>query len=341
MKKWVIIGAISLIGCGKNDAPPPQDNHATHKDGMVLIHGGEFVMGFDGSLKTSDGEMFFQEEGPSHRVFVQSFWMDETEVTNREFARFVQETGYVTFAEQPLRATDLPPEQRKNLPPGPLHQGAMIFQKYADQDGSMRWWHWDPDANWRQPNGKGSSAKDDEPVVCVTHQDATAYAVWAKKRLPTEAEWEFAARGGLAGKTYVWGNDVKPGGKWLANVWQGDFPKENTAEDGFAGLAPVRSYPANGYDLYDMAGNVWEMCEDYWDPHAYTKDDQSDPHGPAGWINLENGLRCDGAISRVIKGGSFLCSDQYCFRFRPASRQGMAADSPTNHIGFRCARSDE
>lgn len=305
-------------------------------------------MGSSGHFDTPFGPKDFPEERPVHTVKVGSFWIDETEVTNRQFARFVEETKYVTFAERPVKPEDFPAEARANLPSGPLHQGAIVFVENIKPDANpntpgeyLNWWRWDPDANWRAPQGKGSSIQDIEnhPVVCITYDDAVAYAKWAGKRLPSEAEWEFAARGGLEGKTYTWGDSLQPDGKWMANTWQGEFPSKNTKDDGFISTAPAKSFPPNNYGLYDMAGNVWEICSDLYDPEYFTTCDPNNPQGPETWIYRDTSQRSQGAPHHVTKGGSFLCHISYCMRYRPAARHSQDTESPTNHTGFRCVKS--
>jgi formylglycine-generating enzyme required for sulfatase activity len=317
------------------------------RDGMVRLPGGTFTMGHDGSFETPYGTKTFPEEGPSHRVTVKGFWIDETEVTNAQFAEFVKATQHVTFAERVVKAEDFPEESRENLPAATFTNGGIVFRENAHIEGdpnipgrAIEWWRWDPKASWRQPAGEGSSieGKDDHPVVCVTYEDAAAYAKWAGKRLPTEAEWEYAARGGLEGKIYCWGDELKPGDRWMANTWQGEFPNKNSAEDGFTGTSPARHYPPNGYGLYDMAGNAWEICSDLFDPNYFTHCEPDNPQGPAVWVNRDTGRRGDGSIHRVTKGGSFLCHVSYCMRYRPAARHSLDTESPTNHTGFRCVR---
>ena len=240
--------------------------------GMVWIPGGEFSMG------STEGQ---PNETPVHLVRVKGFWMDETEVTNAEFRRFVEATNHVTQGEKSFDAKDYP-----NAPPEALKAGSLLFKM---TDGPvpltdhMRWWEFVPGADWRHPEGPGSDieGRDDHPVVCVSWDDANAYAKWVGKRLPTEAEWEFAARGGLKNNTYAWGEDFTPDGKIVANLWQGDFPHENTIEDGFAATAPVRSFPPNGYGLYDISGNVWEFVQDWYDPDYYIRSPEFSPSGPS------------------------------------------------------------
>jgi len=317
------------------------------KDGMVKIKGGSTTMGSEGSFETPYGQTECPEERPLRPIEVSDFWIDQTEVTNDQYAAFTKATGYVTFAEREAKLEDFPEEARSSLPEFPFNQGAMVFTPpetfegdVMDPSSFLAWWRWDPDANWRHPLGKGSdiSGKGDHPVVSLTYDDAAAYAKWAGKRLPTEAEWEFAARGGLKGKTYSWGDELKPGDKWMANTFHGEFPTKDTAEDGFAGSAPVKSFPPNGYGLYDMAGNAWEICSDFYDPEYPSHCDKCDPKGPETWFNRDAGRRNVGVPSHVTKGGSFLCHISYCMRYRPGARHSTEADSPANHVGFRCVR---
>jgi len=345
MKPFVISLLILpfVVSCGKKNGTAVEQ--AEKKDGMFHVVGGTYQMGSSGELETPFGPKRFPEEAPVRTITVPGFWIDETEVTNRQFAEFVKATGYVTFAERVAKPEDFPAEARASLPAG-LHQGSLVFTKPEAPVGdpntanSNSWWRWDPDANWRRPSGKDSSieGKDDHPVVCVNFEDAGAYAKWAGKRLPTEAEWEFAARGGLAGKTYVWGDEMKPGDRWMANTFQGEFPEADSAADGFASTAPVKTFPANGYGLYDMAGNVWEICSDFYDPEYPTHCSKDNPKGPATWINRQTNLISGGTAHHVIKGGSYLCHISYCMRYRPAARHSLEEDSPANHTGFRCVK---
>jgi formylglycine-generating enzyme required for sulfatase activity len=292
---------------------------------MVWVPGGAFRM----------GDAFFGDAQPVHAVRVDGFWMDRHEVTNEEFARFVAATGYVTLAERKPDPKTLPPD----APAEGFQAGSIVFTP-PDQDVDLndvrQWWRYVPGANWRHPEGPGSDLKGREqhPVVHTCWYDAMAYAKWAGKRLPTEAEWEFAARGGLDQKPYCWGDDLKPGGKWMANVWQGRFPSQNTKEDGFERTAPVGSFPANGYGLYDMAGNVWEWCLDWYRPDYYEHSPRDNPRGPDASFDPQE----PGTPKRVQRGGSFLCSDQYCVRYRPGGRGKGGVDSAQSHLGFRCIR---
>jgi len=304
----------------KQSQPPPGEA----PEGMVWIPGGKFLMGSD-SGKPS--------ERPVHEVAVDGFWMDRHEVTNAQFARFVEATRYVTIAERQLNPKDFPGVPSSELVPfSPVFtppEGAVNYRR-------PNWWKPVQGAYWRRPEGLGSSikGKENHPVVHVCWHDAVAYCKWAGKRLPTEAEWEFAARGGLVQKEFVWGDELKPGGKWMANIWQGDFPKTNTVEDGFAATAPSMSFPPNGYGLYDMSGNVWEWCEDWYNPHYYSVSPTVNPQGP-----LRGAPAADADIpAKVQRGGSFLCDDTYCWNYRPYSRHSSTPDSAANHIGFRCVK---
>src|SRR5262245_60453096 len=303
--------------------------------GMVWVEGGEFTMG-------SDHDDAWNEERPAHRVQVDGFWIDTAEVTNAQFRAFVDATGYVTTAEKPPDLDELlrqlppgrpPPEKEKLVP------GSLVFRPPAgpvDTRDFSQWWKWTPGACWKHPEGPGSDleGKDDHPVVHVSWYDATAYARWAGKRLPTEAEWEFAARGGLDNQPYTWGDEPPGDDRILANLWQGPFPHGNTVADGFARTAPVRSFPPNGYGLFDMAGNVWEWCADWYDRELYVRRAKRvtvNPQGPDRPPVPE----------RVHKGGSFLCNDRYCSRYRPSARHGTSPDTGMQHLGFRCAMSRE
>jgi formylglycine-generating enzyme required for sulfatase activity len=278
---------------------------------------------------------------PVHEVKVKGFWIDRTDVTNEEFARFVKATGYVTVAEQPLNAKEFP-----NLAPEELAAGSVVFTPPAHPislENPLAWWQFVRGANWRHPDGPNSDlrGKENYPVVHIAWADAAAYANWAGKRLPTEAEWEFAARGGLDRQNYVWGNELKPGGRWKANTFQGHFPDHNTSEDGYAGIAPVASFEANGYGLYDMSGNVWQWVSDWYRPDYYAQLHQDggvafDPHGPRDSYDPQE----PGVQKRVQKGGSFLCTDQYCERYMPGARGKGDPETGTNHLGFRCVRSN-
>ena len=299
------------------------------KEGMAFISGGTFMMGSD---------RHYPEEAPAHRVSVGAFWMDTHTVTNAQFSRFVEETGHVTLAEKPANADDYPGAIPEMLVPS-----SVVFRKASgpvDMRNPYNWWTYVSGADWRHPHGPDSSLDglSDHPVVQVAIEDAEAYAKWVGKSLPTEAEWEFAARGGLDGAEYCWGDEFTPDGKPMANTWQGAFPWQNQVTDGFEWTAPVGSFPPNGYGLHDMAGNVWEWTTDYFqdhqkivkscctldNPRGAKRDDSFDPRET---IRIPR---------RVMKGGSHLCAPNYCLRYRPAARMAQPIDTATCHLGFRC-----
>ena len=299
-------------------------------EGMVLIHGGTFRMGSDNH---------YPEEAPAHNVTVGSFWIDQYTVTNAKFSRFVEETGYVTSAERAPNAADYP-----GALPEMLVAASVMFRRpgfKVDLSNHYNWWAYVAGADWRHPLGPGSSLKGlhKHPVVHIAYEDAEAYATWAGKELPTEAEWEFAARGGLEGAEFTWGDEFMPGEKHMANSWQGDFPNENLLEDGFEWTAPVGSYPANGYGLYDMAGNVWEWTTDWYQEHNKIQQTCCGSFNPRGGKREESFDPCQPDIEiprKVMKGGSFLCAPNYCKRYRPAARMAQPVDTSTCHLGFRC-----
>jgi sulfatase modifying factor 1 len=305
---------------------------------MVWIPGGEFSMGAkDPPVRTEAGMAACADARPVHRVYVDGFFMDATDVTNDAFARFADTTGYVTVAERKPRAEDFPGAPAENLIPGsvvfspPDHPVAL--------HNHLQWWAYVGGANWRHPQGAVSDLrnKGSYPVVHVAYEDAEAYAKWAGKRLPTEAEWEFAARGGLSGKPYVWGDEFRPAGKWMANTHQGSFPSHDTASDGYAGISPVAQYPPNGYGLYDMAGNVWQWTSDWYRPDYYrllalTGCVARNPPGPDSPHDPSE----PGQAKKVHRGGSFLCTDQYCARYVVGTRGKGEVSTGTNHLGFRC-----
>jgi len=312
---WLVVAA----GCA-GPARVPVDTA-----GMVWIEGGEAVLG----SQTGDAD------APLHRVALDGFWIDATEVTNAEFARFVAATGYRTDAERTPTAAELP-----GVPEDLLVAGSLVFMPpdgATDLAEFWRWWRYVPGACWRQPDGPGSSieGKEDHPVIHVSHRDALAYCEWANKRLPTEAEWEYAARGGLDQKRYVWGDEARPGDRWMTNIWQGEFPTENTAVDGYLTTAPVLSFPTNGFGLSGMSGNVWEWCADLYHPRGYDvgEDAARNPKGPdASHDPMEPGV-----VKHVMRGGSFLCSDVYCLGYLPGTRMKSTPDTSLCHTGFRCA----
>ncbi|WP_227686863.1 formylglycine-generating enzyme family protein [Spirosoma arboris] len=294
---------------------------------MVLIKGSSFQM----------GSAEFPDAKPVHAVTVNSFWMDTHEVTNAQFDAFVKATGYRTVAERPLNPADYP-----GVPADKLVPGSAVFTPPAHPvslQNPLQWWQYVPGANWRHPQGPQSNlvGKGNEPVVQVCYEDAAAYARWAGKRLPTEAEWEFAARAGRKNTTYYWGNTLKPAGKWVANIFQGSFPAKNTLDDGYAALAPVKTFPANPNGLYDMDGNVWEWCSDLYRPDYYQKSLSVNPKGPKDSFDPDE----PGTVKHVQRGGSFLCSDQYCIRYKAGSRGKGETTSASNNLGFRCVRTAE
>lgn len=304
------------------------DLRSSLPSGLTWLDGGEFGMGSD---------QFYPEEAPAHRVKVGGFWISPTQVTNREFAAFARATGYKTVAERPLDPADFPGAPVENLV-----AGSMVFTGTAgpvDLKHISQWWAWTPGANWRRPFGPGSSIGDraEHPVVHVAFEDAEAYAEWADARLPTEAEWEFAARGGLEGTRFAWGDEPEGPGEHRANYWHGEFPWR--ADAGYGSTAPVGSFPANGFGLFDMAGNVWEWTSDWYQGHQETTCcAPEDPRGGTPEGSLEEGSQF-AVPRRVVKGGSFLCADSYCQRYRPAARRAQAIDTGMSHIGFRVAGS--
>jgi formylglycine-generating enzyme required for sulfatase activity len=307
---------------------------------MVWIPGGEYSMGSNVSSDTlcSIGGVT-RDSQPEHRVYVEAFWMDATEVTNEQFGKFVAATGYKTIAEIAPTKEEFP-----TAPPENLIAGSTVFTATPGEvklDAYLQWWRYVAGADWRHPTGPESNidGREKYPVVQIAYDDAAAYAKWAGKRLPTEAEWEFAARGGEAGQVYPWGNELKPGGKFQANIFQGKFPVEkgDTAEDGFHGIAPVAQYAPNPYGLYDVAGNVWEWCSDWYRVDTYARqklaaDVTRNPTGPSTPYDPAEPTE----KKRVHRGGSFLCTDQYCTRYMVGTRGKGEQHSASNHIGFRC-----
>ena len=306
---------------------------------MVLIPGGTFAMGSDlpGSRR---------DEQPVVQVTLDPFWMDECDVTNAEFRKFVDATGYKTIAERPIDWEEI----KKTVPPGTpkppdeqLRPGSVTFSPRPESDAKVEesWLAWTVGADWQHPEGPASDLKgrENHPVVLIAWDDAAAYAKWAGKRLPTEAEWEYAARGGLAGKRFAWGDEFTPSGKFMANTWTGTFPSKNTAEDGFAGTSPVKSFPANGYGLYDMGGNVWNWCGDWYRVDTLARAKLAgtcvNPTGPTSSYSPSHPDQQE----RVIKGGSFLCHADYSEGYRPSARRGSPIDTGMSNIGFRCAKS--
>jgi len=298
--------------------------------GMSRIPGGAFTMGSNDH---------YPEEAPAHRVRVDPFWIDRYTVTNREFARFVEATGYVTLAERPANPADYPGAKPELLAPS-----SVMFRKAKeriDLTDHYNWWIYVAGADWRHPRGPGSTIKGlwKHPVVHVAFEDAEAYAAWAGKALPTEAEWEFAARGGLEGAEFTWGDEFTPGNRHMANTWQGEFPWQNLLQDGYEGTAPVGAFPPNGYGLYDMAGNVWEWTTDWYQDHgriAKSCCTLENPRGGDPDASRDPRLPDVRIPRKVMKGGSHLCAPNYCRRYRPAARMPQGIDTSTCHLGFRC-----
>ncbi|HMQ47624.1 MAG TPA: formylglycine-generating enzyme family protein [Saprospiraceae bacterium] len=334
----VIFPAIILISaCTSSSAPAAMDKDTPAHSGMVLVPAGTLSMGGDNAQADAN-------EFPKHPVAIQAFWMDATEVTNQQFKAFVDATNYQTIAERPIVWSEI----QSALPPGTpkppdslLQPGALVFRPTATAvplDHPGLWWHWTIGANWKHPEGPDSSIEDkmDHPVVQIAWEDALAYAKWANKRLPTEAEWEWAARGGLENNIYPWGNEAVSSDKPQANFWQGLFPYENTLQDGYFTTAPVAQFPPNAYGLYDMAGNVWEWCGDWFDFNYYSQSDASSSNtlGPQKGYNPYMPHQQE----KVMRGGSFLCNDDYCSGYRNARRMGSSPDTGLNHAGFRCVR---
>src|SRR5918994_2195932 len=299
-------------------------------DGMRWVPPGTFAMG---------SEDFYPEERPVHPVRVDGFWNDEHPVAVRDFRRFVKATGYVTVAERPLAAEDYPDADPELLVPGSL-----VFRPTrgpVSLDDYRNWWSYVPGACWHRPDGPASDTytRGRHPVTQVAFEDAAAYAAWAGKELPSEAEWERAARGGLEGAEYAWGDELTPGGRHMANVWQGEFPMVNLVEDGWEYTAPVRSFPPNGYGLFQVSGNVWEWTTDWYQDHtaAVTRPccTADNPRGATREASVD-GSDPAAIPRRVMKGGSHLCAPNYCRRYRPAARMAQAVDTSTSHLGFRC-----
>ena len=323
----------------ENDSAAPGPAPA----GMVWIPGGEFSMGAidPGGLGRLPMDTVADAQ-PVHRVYVDGYWMDETEVTNAQFAAFVAATGYVTVAEQAPTVEEFP-----GVPPEALVAGSAVFTPPPARvalTGHLQWWRYQPGADWRHPEGPGSdlAGRESHPVVHVAYEDAAAYVQWAGRRLPTEAEFEFAARGGLTGQPYAWGHEMHPGGEPMANTYQGVFPVEDTGEDGHAGVSPVRRFPANGYGLFDMTGNVWEWVGDWYRPDYYSRLAADgavarNPRGPASSFDPAE----PGVPKRVQRGGSFLCTDQYCARYLVGTRGKGEVRSAAGNVGFRTVMSPD
>ena len=338
------LSSLNVVNAGSGGTflptrPNPTRSPSASPAGMVWIPGGEFSMGaMDPPATTEAGMHGAMDAHPIHRVYVDGFFMDATDVTNAQFERFVKATGYVTVAEKKPRAEDFP-----GAPPENLIAGSVVFSPPdhpVPLNNHFQWWSFVKGANWRHPLGPTSTIKGKEnfPVVHIAYEDALAYARWAGKRLPTEAEWEFAARGGLSGKTYPWGDDFRPQGKWMANTHQGNFPNTDTGADGYVGIAPVAQFSPNAYGLYDMAGNVWQWTSDWYRPDYYAQFVESkvarNPQGPDSSFDPSE----PDQPKKVQRGGSFLCTDQYCSRYVVGTRGKGEVSTGTNHLGFRCVK---
>jgi formylglycine-generating enzyme len=318
-----------MDGCREPLSPARPENGLA---GMTFLSGGSFAMGSNDH---------YPEERPVHRVAVDAFWIEQMPVTNAMFRRFVDATGYVTTAEVAPKASEYP-DARKEL----LRPGSLVFVRPSgpvDLRDFHNWWTWVIGADWRHPRGPNSTVtrRENYPVVHVSYADVEAYANWAGKELPTEAEWEFAARGGLDAAEFAWGHEFIPGGRYMANTWQGEFPWHNSKADGFEGTSPVGSFPPNGYGLFDMIGNVWEWTVDWYAPRHRGEQVSSccAPRNPRGGVEAESYDACNPGVRiprKVLKGGSHLCSPNYCRRYRPAARFAQPIDTSTCHVGFRC-----
>ncbi len=326
---------LCFLGCKQKDSA--SENSATQKTETNIITSNKMVWIPGGTFKMGTDDAAFADAQPIHEVKIKGYWMDEHEVTNSEFAAFVKATNYITIAERPINPEDFP-----GVPAENLVAGSGVFSPpdhVVSLDDPIQWWRYVAGASWHHPFGPQSNIDGQEnfPVVHVCYNDAMEYAKWAGKRLPTEAEWEHAAQGGKPGQKYYWGNELKPGGKWAANIFQGNFPDKNTGEDGFIGVARVKSFAPNGNGLYDIDGNVWEWCNDFYRSDYYAKSPENNPQGPADSYDPDEPK----AVKRVQRGGSFLCSDQYCIRYRPGSRGKGEVNSGSNNLGFRCVKDDK
>lgn len=330
-KRGAAPGALGHVVPAKKEITPDPSSSSIDPNEMAWIPAGSFWMG---------NESGQSDEKPVHKVNLDGFWMDKTEVTNEQFDRFVRATGYITVAEKPPRAEDYP-----GVDPAMLVAGSIVFAEPTEEISSedlknpamhMLLWKYAHGANWRHPEGKDSTiqGREKHPVVHICWEDAMAYCQWAGKRLPTEAEWEYAARGGLDQKHFVWGDELLPAGKWNANIWQGKFPLENQLADGFRATGPVGTYSANAYGLFDMAGNVWEWCSDWYTPDYYSQSPDKNPPGPTTSFDPNE----PGVMKKVTRGGSFLCHESYCIGYRPSSRMKTSPDTGLSHTGFRCVK---
>ncbi len=356
---WILLSAVAWLGaaCSQQDAvassragalrlpflPTVANQTRAPKPapaGMVWIPGGEFSMGSDSASESLCGlPGVTQDSQPVQRVYVDGFWMDSTEVTNAQFEKFVTATGYRTIAEIVPTQEEFP-----TAPPENLVAGSTVFtptQAVVKLDDYFQWWRYEHGANWRHPEGPQSDilGREQHPVVHIAYDDAVAFAQWAGKRLPTEAEWEFAARGGAAGQLYAWGNELTPNGIWQANIYEGQFPVKDSGADGFAGIAPVAQFPPNAYGLFDTGGNVWEWVSDWYRPDTYARRKlegglSRNPQGPAAPYDPVEPTE----KKRVHRGGSFLCTDQYCTRYMVGTRGKGEVSTGSNHLGFRCVR---
>ncbi len=339
----IIVIILSLVACkektSKFIAEFAVDNTVTPKTEMVWIEGGSFQMG-------AHSKGYYGREYPAHQVEIDGFWMDTHEVTNAEYKEFVETTNYITVAERKVNWEQL----KKELPPNTvkphdsiLRPGSLVFiasKVPVSLNNPGNWWFWTRGANWKHPQGPESTIEDkmDHPVVHMAYEDAVAYCTWADKRLPTEAEWEFAAKGGLVGKKYTWGDEDATTRSDLANIYHGNFPYDNTGIDNYIGTAPVMQYKVNGYGLYDMSGNVWEWCSDLYNENYYKEIAGTICKNPTGAQKNYN-PRDPYATERVTKGGSFLCHVSYCYNYRPSAREASSIDSGMSHIGFRTVKS--
>jgi sulfatase modifying factor 1 len=337
------IVTVLLAGCAKQEQQPKLFAENTGKDpvGMVWIEGGEFSLG-------NNDPTALAVEYPAVTASITGFWMDEAEVTNAQFEKFVNATKYVTIAERDIDWDELKTQLPPNTPKpddAVLVPGSLVFTPPShpvNLNDYSQWWSWTPGANWRHPQGPSSTidGRKNYPVVQIAYEDAQAYAKWAGKRLPTEAEWEYAAQAGNDNDKFSWGNELNPAGKYMANFFQGDFPYKNTKNDGFERLAPTKSFPPNKFGLYDVIGNVWELTSDFYRPDTYANYKRSgmpqchNPKGPSNSFDPTDPY----STKRVIKGGSFLCSEEYCSSYRPNARMAASLDSGQEHLGFRCVK---